>query len=193
MSSKIRKKKKQVFHSPSRTGVIREIPETVTNQMLSALSLAVQIVLLVFGVYAAIIRSGSDGMGSVGLSGDKSLLYAVFPLVSLVLSAGFRLACRCMPLEMWRLPSKVRQGFLMTEGTLLKLITLLLELELAICFFYIDLTLYLGYVPSDTVMLLWTVLLLLSVYLPGRYAAELADGRRKLPEKNAQKRMCHKK
>ena len=71
----------------------------------------------------------------------------------------------------------MRNGMKKSEGTLLKLLTLLLELETAVCFFYIDATLYLGSTPNDAVMLLWVAALLLSVYLPGKRAAGMADGK----------------
>ena len=83
-----------------------------------------------------------------------------------------------MPLEMWRLSPGVRRGMILTEGTLLKLITLLLELETAVCFFYIDVSLYLGYSPSDAVMLAWVAALFLSVFLPCRRAKEIAARKR---------------
>lgn len=176
MSNGTRKKKK-VFHAPSRTGQLREIPATLSNRILSAVSLAVQAGMTVFAVYAVAVRYGADvaAEGGYGISGGASLLYLVFPAISWILTLGFRLACRYLPLEMWRLPVRVRRGFERTEGTLLKRLTLLLELETALCFFYIDISLYVGYAPSDAVMLIWVAAMALSVYLPGRQAARIAD------------------
>lgn len=177
MSNSTRRKKK-VFHAPQRKGELKEIPATPANRMLSFVSLAVQAGMLAFAAYAVAVRygAGAGESGNYGLSGEASLIYLVFPAVSWVLTLGFRLACRCLPLEMWRLPVRVRRGFEMTEGTLLKLMTLLLELETALCFFYIDVSLYAGYTPSDAVMLAWVAALALSVYLPGKRAGQIADG-----------------
>ena len=182
MSNSTRKKKK-VFHAPERKGELRDIPVTPTARVLSAVSLALQAGMMIFAVYAAWIRRIPTEQ--YGISGDASLIYLVFPLVSWVLTLGFRLACRYMPLDIWRLPVRVRRGMMMTEGTLLKLITLLLELETALCFFYIDVSLFLGYTPNDTVMLAWVAALLLSVYLPGRRAGKIADGEIVLPKQQS--------
>lgn len=188
MSNSTRKKKK-VFHSPERKGKLKEIPVTPSNRILSAVSLALQAGMTVFAVYAAVTRRGvSAGNGGYGIGGEASLLYLVFPAVSWLLTLGFRLACRYLPLDMWRLPVRVRRGFQMTEGTLLKLLTLLLELETALCFLYIDISLYVGYVPNDAVMLAWVAALALSVYLPGRQAARIADGIIKLPGQRSPKK-----
>lgn len=178
MSNGTRKKKK-VFHSPERKGELRDIPATPVNSALSTVSLVLQTAMTVFAVYAVMTKMDA-AEGTYGISGDFSLIYLIFPLVSWILALGFRFACRYMPLDMWRLPVRVRQGMVMTEGTLLKLITLLLELETAVCFFYIDIALYLGHVPHDAVMLLWVALLILSVYLPGRRAGKIADGEIKI-------------
>ncbi|MDO5346081.1 MAG: hypothetical protein Q4E91_10075 [Lachnospiraceae bacterium] len=178
MSNSTRKKKK-VFHAPQRKGELKEIPVTPANRILSLVSLAIQAGMSVFAVYAVAVRHGAAAAGgeAYGLGGEASLLYLVFPAVSWILTLGFRLACLYLPLEMWRLPVRVRCGFERTNGTLLKLMTLLLELETALCFFYIDVSLYAGYVPSDAVMLAWVAALALSVYLPGRRAAQIADRR----------------
>lgn len=184
MSNSTRKKKK-VFHSPERKGELKEIPATPANRILSAVSLVLQAGMTVFAVYAAATRSGVNpgAEGGYGIGGDASLLYLVFPAISWILTLGFRLACRYLPLEMWRLPVRVRRGFELTDGTLLKLLTLLLELETALCFLYIDISLYVGYAPSDAVMLVWVAAMALSVYLPGRQAARIADREAAKPRK----------
>lgn len=170
------KKKKKIFHSPERKGTLREIPATPVNRLLSAVSLVIQTGMMIFAVYA-VLNCQKETEQRI-ISGDVSLIYLIFPLVCWVLSLGFRLACRYMPLEMWRLSPGVRRGMILTEGTLLKLITLLLELETAVCFFYIDVSLYLGYSPSDAVMLAWVAALFLSVFLPCRRAKEIAARKR---------------
>ena len=174
MSNKTRRKKK-LFHAPQKKGELHRIPATKTNRIVSAVSLLLQAAMTAFGIWAVQNRYGQAGQE--GLWGDASLLFLVFPLICWILTLGFRLACRFLPLEMWRLPVKVRNGMKKSEGTLLKLLTLLLELETAVCFFYIDATLYLGSTPNDAVMLLWVAALLLSVYLPGKRAAGMADGK----------------
>ena len=160
---------------PQKKGELHRILATKTNRIVSAVSLLLQTAMTAFGIWAVKNRYGQAGQE--GLWGDASLLFLVFPLICWILTLGFRLACRFLPLEMWRLPVKVRNGMKKSEGTLLKLLTLLLELETAVCFFYIDATLYLGSTPNDAVMLLWVAALLLSVYLPGKRAAGMADGK----------------
>lgn len=174
MSNSTRKKKK-IFHPPEKKGKLRDIPPTPANRVLSVLSLAVQAAMMVFAVYA--VMTGAQGRESGhGPGGEYRLIYLIFPLVSWVIALGFRLACRYLPLEMWRLPVRVKAGMIRTEGTLLKLSALLLELETAVCFFYIDVSLYLGYEPSDALMLVWVAALALSVYLPCRQAGRIGAG-----------------
>ena len=59
---------------------------------------------------------------------------------------------------------------------LLKLATLLVELECAAAFLYVDITLYLGHTPLDVVMVIWLVALLASVWLPCRRAGKIGRG-----------------
>ena len=97
----------------------------------------------------------------------------VFAFYSLI-SLGFRFTCRVVPLEMWRLPKSVKQGMIRLKGQPLKLATLLVELETAVCFSYIAVILYLGSAPSNFVLLAWLAALILSIFFPCRAAAKKA-------------------
>ena len=92
----------------------------------------------------------------------------MLPFVTWVITLGFRFTCRAVPLEMWRLPQKVKQGMIRLQGQPLKLATLLVELETAVCFCYIALVLWRGGSPSNPVLLLWLAALALSIFFPCR-------------------------
>ena len=78
--------------------------------------------------------------------------------------------------EGWRMPVDVRKGMVVCQGWYLKLATLLVELECAAAFLYVDITLYLGHTPLDVVMVIWLVALLASVWLPCRRAGKIGRG-----------------
>ncbi len=190
MSNGTRRKKK-IFHAPEKKGELRQIPVTPLNRALSLVSLGVQAGMTAFGIWAVSGRYGENTGPEAALGGEASLLFLIFPLVSWILALGFRLACRYLPLDMWRLPVRVRDGMKRTEGTLLKRMTLLLELETAVCFFYIDVVLYLGGTPGDWVMLLWVAALCLSVYLSGRQAARIGESTGARPVNSRKKINLH--
>ena len=143
---------KKLFHSPQAYGELIKIPMTPAMQAISVISLIIQAALTAFTGY----------------------LYLTLPAVTWLLSLGFRFTCRAVPLKMWRLPKSVKQGVIKTGGTPLKLVTLLAELETAVCFCYIAVILYLGQSPSSVILLLWLAALALSVYFPCRAAARQA-------------------
>ena len=62
------------------------------------------------------------------------------------------------------------------QGWLLKLATLLVELESAVAMLYVNIALYLGYTPLDVVMMVWLAALLVSVWLPCRKAGKIGRG-----------------
>lgn len=167
-----KKKKKPAFHAPRTYGEKMKISMTPALHVLSALSLAVQIGLTGFAVYAA--ASGYEPALALGYGFSLRFLFPVLPAVCWLITAGFRIACRALPLDMWRMPVRVREGMRLAQGRPLKWMTLLVELETAVAFLYICVTIYLGRAPLDVVMLAWIAGLVLSVYLPGRQAARLS-------------------
>ena len=110
--------------------------------------------------------------------GQSGLLLAL-PIVMWVISIVARLGFKYLPLDMWRMPVDVRKGMVVCNGWLLKLTTLLVELECAATFCYVDIALYLGYAPLDAVMLAWLVALALSVWLPPAARPEGSAGARR--------------
>ena len=135
---------------------------------LSALSLGVQIGGTIFAIVGAVILH-NQGYGQSGL-------LLALPIVMWVISIVARLGFKYLPLDMWRMPVDVRKGMVVCNGWPLKLTTLLVELECAATFCYVDIALYLGYAPLDAVMLAWLVALALSVWLPCRKAGRIGRG-----------------
>ncbi len=160
---------KNMFHSPQAYGELIDIPMTASMHTISLLSILIQLCLTAFAVYLAYMTDTIAALENSGFSG--SMLYLVLPAVSWLLSVGFRFTCRAVPLEMWRLPMSVKKGVIKQNGSPLKLATLLVELETALCFCYIAVVLYLGYSPSTWVLFLWAAALALSIYFPLRSAA----------------------
>ena len=163
---------KKLFHSPQAYGELIKIPMTPAMQAISVISLIIQAALTAFTIYLAFTTDTIAVLENTGFS--SSYLYLTLPAVTWLLSLGFRFTCRAVPLEMWRLPKSVKQGVIKTGGTPLKLVTLLAELETAVCFCYIAVILYLGQSPSSVILLLWLAALALSVYFPCRAAARQA-------------------
>ena len=60
------------------------------------------------------------------------------------------------------------------KGSLLKTATLLIELETAICFLYLCIVLYFGYSPSNLILVIWILALIVSVVIPCKKAKELS-------------------
>ncbi len=162
---------RNLFHSPQAYGELIKIPMTPAMTAISVLSLAVQIGLTAFALYAAHTTDSIPALQNSGFA--SSAIYLVLPVTTWALSFGFRFACSVVPLEMWRLSATVKEGVIRSNGTLLKLITLLVELETAVCFVYIAVTLYLGASPSSLVLLVWIAALVLSIFFPCRKAVAL--------------------
>ena len=172
----------KMFHAPETYGEVRKIPMSSAMHFISAISLFVQVGLTAFAIYAAKTQSIILPLQGSGIS--TSLIYLVLPLITWMLTIGFRLACRIIPLEIWRLSQRVRKGMIMSEGVPLKTLTLLVELETSICFVYIALSLYLGYSPSNIILFIWIFILFLTIYFPCKKAIQLAEGKISLSAKN---------
>ena len=169
MADKKKKKKhKQVFHAPKTVGERTRLKMTPLLIALSALSLGVQ----AGGTIFAIV--GMTNLSARGYE-DGAMLLAL-PIVMWVISLAARLGFRFLPLDMWRMPVDVRVGMVKCSGWLLKLVTLLVELECAAAFLYVDITLYLGHTPLDAVMAAWLIALALSVWLPCHRAGKIGRG-----------------
>ena len=176
MSSHLKKKSKQIFHAPEKIGEAKPIPMTGQMRGLSVLSLAIQAGLAVFAVYGAVTRKGELIALSDSFAMPSGYLLLFCPILGWIVTLGLRLACRFLPIEMWRLSKRVKQGVLMTEGKLLKLAALLLELEIALCFLYITISIYLGYAPADAIVLVWAAAMFGTVFVMGNRAVKVADG-----------------
>ena len=171
-SKKKQGKSTNMFHTPQTHGELITIPMTSSMHFLSLFSLLFQFVLTVFSIYAFRTQSEIAVLSNSGFS--SNIIYLMFPLITWILSFGFRFSCRAIPLDMWRLPVQVREGMKRSQGTPLKLMTLLIELETVICLLYICITLYLGYEPSNIILVIWIIILVISIYLPGKKASDLA-------------------
>ncbi|MDY2617358.1 MAG: hypothetical protein SOW00_00975 [Oscillospiraceae bacterium] len=168
MANKKKRKHKEVFHKPQTVGERTKLKMTPALIALSALSLGVQIGGTIFAIVGAAILH-NQGYGQSGL-------LLALPIMMWVISIVARLGFKYLPLDMWRMPVDVRKGMVVCNGWLLKLTTLLVELECAATFCYVDIALYLGYAPLDAVMLAWLVALALSVWLPCRKAGRIGRG-----------------
>lgn len=170
MANQKKKKRryKTMFHAPKTVGERTRLKMTPLLRGLSWGSLALQAGSTVFSIvgYATLTQAGYvDGW-----------MLLVLPIVMWVISVVARLGFRYLPLDMWRMPVDVRKGMVVCQGWYLKLVTLLVELECAALFLYVDLTLYLGGTPLDAVMVAWLALLAVSVWLPCRQAGKLGRG-----------------
>lgn len=166
--NKKKKKRKQVFHKPETVGERTHLKMTPGLQALSVLSLAVQTAATVFAIWGAVVLH-DQGYG-------QSAMLLILPAVMWVISIVARLGFRYLPLDMWRMPVDVRKGMVICSGWLLKQVTLLVELECAAAFFYVDIALYLGMAPRDEIMLIWLAVLAVSVWLPCRRAGRIGRG-----------------
>ncbi|MCD8299673.1 MAG: hypothetical protein LUC41_00615 [Clostridiales bacterium] len=187
MSNKVKKGKttyyssksevsRKKFHKPEAYGELIKIPLTVPMKIISVLSVIIQILMTGFVIYAIYSTDTIPALEGTGYA--TSFIYLLFPFVTWVITFGFRFMCRRMPLEMWRLPAKVKKGMVLLKGQPLKLLTLLAELETAVCFTYIVLILYLGSSPKNAVILIWIAVLVLSVWLPCRKAAHTTKSKK---------------
>ena len=156
-----------------------DFPGKKVLRLISDTLLAFPTVLIGLLVYAFITYRGPLGEWGLlftlpGMAIGQTLL--ALPIVMWVISIVARLGFKYLPLDMWRMPVDVRKGMVVCNGWLLKLTTLLVELECAATFCYVDIALYLGYAPLDAVMLAWLVALALSVWLPCRKAGRIGRG-----------------
>ncbi|MBR1780011.1 MAG: hypothetical protein IJ751_01235 [Oscillospiraceae bacterium] len=175
MANKKKKKRKQVFHAPQTVGERKKIPMTPLTWALSIASLAVQVGLTAFAIYALTVRHGEAAtLNYGGIYLNNSLLYLALPIVMWLITLAIRLGLRLLPLDMWRMPADVRRGVERLEGRPLRLATLLVELATALTFLYVDVTIFLGRAPLDAVMLLWLAALDAGIYFPMRYAKRSA-------------------
>ena len=114
--SKLKKKKKPIFHKPETTGEIRKIPTSLPVKILSIGSLVLLAALIVFAIYAIANRGGDF----VALSGEfaikLSVLFVFLLIIVCLIAGGFRLAVRFIPIEMWRLPASVKEATIQTQG-----------------------------------------------------------------------------
>lgn len=168
MANKKKKKRKQVFHAPQTIGQRTRLKMTPALTVLSLVSLAIQAGGSIFAIV------GCVQLSDAGYTDAWMLL--ILPIVMWVISIVARLGFRYLPLDMWRMPIDVRKGMVVCQGWLLKLVTLLVELESAVAMLYVNIALYLGYTPLDVVMMVWLAALLVSVWLPCRRAGKIGRG-----------------
>ena len=162
---------KKMFHSPETYGQLQSIEMTPKMMVISVISMIIQVGLTVFAIYAATHQDYVLGLADYGQF--TSVIYYAFPLIVWIFTLGFRAACNIIPMDMWRLPMDVKSGMKLCKGSLLKLMTLLIELETAICFLYVCIALYLGSSPSSIILLLWLFSMAVSIVIPCRKAKEL--------------------
>lgn len=177
MSKSKKKKKKKLktpFHAPQRMGEKTPIRMTPLLWTLSAVSIAFQLFLTGFAIYMASVWVPMGVEGPFGM--NAGYLPLILPVIMWVLTLVSRIGIKALPLDMWRMPVDVRKGMFKCGSWLLKLVTLLLELECTAVFLYVDVCLYVGAAPLDAVMFVWLAALALSVYLPCRYAGKLGRG-----------------
>lgn len=173
MSSSLKKKKKKdpVLHKPEIHGELVKIPMSVPMHIVSATSITLLAVLTVLTILAIQNSEIVAALLNTGLA--SSYVYIALPVLGWLICIGFRFACSQIPLDMWRLPMTVRAGMKKCKGTLLKWMTLLVELETAAAFIYILIALYLGGEPLTSVLLIWLAALVLSIAIPGKMAYDL--------------------
>lgn len=168
-------KKKPMFHAPQKTGKVVKVPMNGFMWAVSILSLAVLAALTAFAIYAAVNRSGERIVLYEGFSMNGGLLFLFLPIIAWIIAAGFRLAIRLIPLEMWRLPAGVKAATIKTKGKYLKWATLLIELETGISFGYITICLFNGSAPGDIPILIWVAAIAATVIFFGRYVGIAAE------------------
>lgn len=170
---KKKRKRKEVFHAPRTIGERTELKMTKGLIALSIVSLAVQLGLSIFGITAySVLAPTAELVNGI----NPALLLLALPAGMWALTIAARVAFRFLPLDMWRMPIDVRAGMVKCDGWLLKLVTLLVELETALVFFYVDIMLFLGLSPGNAAMILWLAALAVTIYLPCRRAGKLGRG-----------------
>ena len=168
---------KNLFHKASAYGTEpTKIPMTTRMQVISILDLFLQGLLL--GLCIVFIVK-TEVIPALVYSGFySSWMYLLFAGISLFVCIAFRVGLRVIPLEMWRLSARVRLGVIKSQGTLLKWISLLVELATVLCFIYIVVALYLGGTPHIAVLIAWAAALFLVIFFPCRAAVKLAEADR---------------
>lgn len=177
-NTKKKKRRGNPFHAPKTVGEKIPFKSTPLLYVIGSLSILVQIALTVVGVMGYNKFFPMNVPGPFGFNAGYVAL--IPPVVMWVLTVFVRIAFRAFPLDMWRMPVPVRAGVAKSGGWLLKLVTLLAELEVAVAFLIIDLGFYHGFAQNDTVMnvIVFGLLavLIVTVWLPLRYAGKLGRG-----------------
>ena len=177
--SKLKKKKKPLFHKPQTTGELRKIPASTPVKLLSYLSLALLVLLIVFIIYAIAKRGGEFIALSDTFALKAAVLFVLLGLVACLIAVGFRLAVRLIPIEMWRLPAGVKDATIKTEGKYLKIATLLIELETTLAIGYVTISLYQDQIPGEFPLVLWVLAVAATIIFFGRYVLIQAGSIRK--------------
>lgn len=177
-NTKKKKRRGNPFHAPKTVGEKIPFKSTPALYIVGTLSLLVQVALTVVGVVAYNKFFPLNIPGPFGFNAGYTGF--ILPLVMWIITIFVRIAFRAFPLDMWRMPVPVRAGVAKTGGWLLKLVTLLVELELAVAFLVINLGFYLGFALNDTVMNVVTfgllAVLIVTIWLPMRYAGRIGRG-----------------
>jgi len=173
--SKLKKKKKPLFHKPQTTGELRKIPAGTPVKILSAAALVLLAGLIVFIIIAIARRGGEFIALSDTFALKAAVLFVLLALVACIIAAGFRLALRLIPLEMWRLPAGVKAATIKTEGIYLKIATLLIELETTLAIGYVTVSLYLDRIPGDLPLIIWVAAVAATIIFFGRYVLIAAE------------------
>lgn len=177
-NNKKKKRKGNPFHAPKTVGEKTKFKATPLIHVLSIASLLVQAAMTVVGII------GYNAFFALGVAGpfgfNAAYMLLVLPVVMWIITIVARVGFRALPLDMWRMPIDVRKGMVVCGGWLLKLATLLVELECSAAFLVIEIGLYVGYAGNDTVMNIVVFALLaalvVSVWLPCRRAGKLGRG-----------------
>ena len=177
-NTKKKKRRGNPFHAPKTVGEKIPFKSTPALYAIGGVSLLVQIALTVVGVVAYNKFFPLNIPGPFGF--NAGYVGMALPLVMWCITIFVRIAFRSFPLDMWRMPVQVRAGVAKSGGWILKLVTLLVELELAIAFLVINVGFYQGFALNDTVMNAVTFALLgvliVTIWLPMRYAGKLGRG-----------------
>ena len=173
--SKLKKKKKPLFHKPQTTGELRKIPASIPVKILSIGSLLLLAALIAFAIYASVTKGAEFVALSGGFALKGTVLYALLAVVACLIAGGFRLAVRFIPIEMWRLPAGVKAATIKTEGRYLKIATLLIELETILAIGYIMVTLYCGQIPGELPLIVWVAAVAATIIFLGRYVLIAAE------------------
>lgn len=177
-NTKKKKRKGNPFHTPKTVGEKLEFHATPLIHLLSALSLVFQLAMTVVGIIGYNKFLPLNVAGPFGFNAAYMLL--LLPGVMWLLTIVARVAFRALPLDMWRMPIEVRAGMVKCGGWLLKLATLLVELECSVAFLIIEIGLFTGFALNDTVMNIIVLCLLaalvVSVWSPCREAGKLGRG-----------------